>query len=106
MTRKIVVSRDAEVDLILIWVYYAEKSALAAQRVREEIASKYDLLLQYPQLGRSRDEVRKGLRSFSIGNYVVFYREIDNGIQIVRVLHGAQDVSGVFLPPDEETPSV
>ncbi len=104
MKRRLVISRDAETDLILIWVYHAEKSERAAQRIRNEIASRYDLLLEHPRMGRSREEVRAGFRSFPVGNYVIFYRELEDGIEIVRVLHGAQDVSGVF-PSEEEPPS-
>jgi toxin ParE1/3/4 len=99
--RRLVISRNAETDLILIWVYYAEKSERAAQRIRQEIVSKYNLLLQFPLAGRNRDELQAGLRSLPVGNHIIFYREIEDGIEIVRVLHGAQDVLGIFSPEDE-----
>ncbi len=76
MIRRLVVSRDAETDLTLIWVYYAEKSDRAARRVRREISSKYSLLLEFPGMGRNRDELRQGLRSFPVGGYIIFYREL------------------------------
>lgn len=104
MIRRLIVSRDAEVDLTLIWVYYAEKSERAAKRIRQEISSKYSILLQFPQAGRTRDEIQKGLRSFPVGNYVIFYREIEDGIEIVRVLHSAQDTQGFFLSDEEIEP--
>ena len=37
-----------------------------------------------------------GLQSFSIGNYVVFYREIKDGIDVIRVLRSSRDVEGIF----------
>ena len=40
MIRRLIISRDAEADLTLIWVYHAEKSERAAKRIRQEIASK------------------------------------------------------------------
>ena len=101
MRRRLVISRSAETDLILIWVYHAEKSEHAAQRIRQEIVSKYELLLQFPHSGRSRDELQVGLRSLPIGSYIIFYREIEDGIEIVRALHGAQDVFGEFSQEDE-----
>ncbi len=109
MIRRLVISRDAETDLTLIWVYYAERSERAAKRIRYEISSNYDLLLQFPSMGRRREELRKGLRSFPVDDYVIFYRELTDGIEVLRVLHGAQDVAGVFsfeedteeLPPIE-----
>ena len=101
MIRRLVISRDAETDLTLIWVYYAERSERAAKRIRYEISSNYQLLLQFPSMGRKREEIRKGLRSFPIGDYVIFYRELADGIEVLRVLHGAQDVTGVFPSEDD-----
>lgn len=101
MIRRLVISRDAETDLTLVWVYHAEKSERAAKRIRYDISSKYALLLQFPGMGRRRDEVRSGLQSFPVSNYIIFYREIIDGIEIVRVLHGAQDVSGAFETDEE-----
>jgi toxin ParE1/3/4 len=43
-------------------------------------------------LGRSREEVAPGLRSFPFGRYVIFYEVMPDGIAIVRVLHGARDL--------------
>jgi toxin ParE1/3/4 len=37
-----------------------------------------------------------GLRSFPVGNYVVFYRIVPEGIELVRVLHGARDLRRLF----------
>ena len=37
-----------------------------------------------------------GLRSWSVGNYVIFYRQVSTGIDIVRVLHGARDIEALF----------
>jgi len=54
------------------------------------------LLADNPGLGRARDELRPGLRSFSAGRFLIFYRPLDNGIQVVRVVHGARDIGGLF----------
>jgi toxin ParE1/3/4 len=39
---------------------------------------------------------RCGLRSHPVGNYVIYYREMKTGIEIVRVIHGARDVAKAF----------
>ena len=101
MKRRLAISSNAETDLLLIWVYYAEKSERAATRIRREIVSRYNLLLQFPEAGRSREELQAGLRSLPIGNHMIFYREIEDRIEIVRVLHRAQDIQGVFVLDDE-----
>ncbi|MGV8092914.1 MAG: type II toxin-antitoxin system RelE/ParE family toxin [Mangrovibacterium sp.] len=45
-----------------------------------------------PELGRKRDEIRKGLRSFVKGSHTIFYRVLKSHIRIVRILHGCRDI--------------
>jgi toxin ParE1/3/4 len=47
-------------------------------------------------MGRVRDELLPGLRSFAMPPYVIFYEVIDDGVAIVRVLHGARDADSQF----------
>ncbi len=54
------------------------------------------LLAEYPDSGRMRDEVRKGLMSFAYQKHIVFYRIMKYGIRIVRVLHGSMDIPKQF----------
>lgn len=94
--RELLVSRAAEADLLEIWSYYFENSGQAADRVVDEITEKYDLLLEFPFMGRRRMEFGSGYRSLAVGNYVIFYRVSDKMLEISRVLHGARDLAGVF----------
>ena len=41
----------------------------------------------------ARDELRKGLRSARHGRYLIFFLETSDEVQIVRVLHGARDLT-------------
>jgi plasmid stabilization system protein ParE len=34
-----------------------------------------------------------GLRSFAVGNYVIFYAARSDGVEIVRVMNGRQDIA-------------
>ncbi len=45
-----------------------------------------------PGLGRKRDEIKNGLRSFVKESHIIFYRVLKNHIRIVRILHGSRDV--------------
>jgi hypothetical protein len=47
-------------------------------------------------MGRLRPELAPHLRSFPIGNYVIFYRLTQEGIEVARVLHGARDIDALF----------
>ncbi len=49
-----------------------------------------------PYLGRQRDELRAGMRSFPLGNYLVFYRVQEDAVLILRVLHGRRDIDALF----------
>lgn len=49
-------------------------------------------LVDYPELGRARPEIRVGLRSFAYRNHVIFYRILESHIRVVRVLHGSRDL--------------
>lgn len=83
---------SAEEDAAEIWDYIAEDSEAAADRVLELVDAQFTLLAQYPKMGRERPELADGLRSFPVGRYVVFYRPLPDGIEVVRVLHASRDV--------------
>ena len=43
-------------------------------------------------LGRARPELRPDIRSFPFGNYVIFFRYLDNAFEVVNVLEGHRDI--------------
>ena len=47
-------------------------------------------------MGAKRDELMPGLRSFPVGDYLVFYRVADRGIEIIRVVSGYRDLPALF----------
>jgi len=49
-----------------------------------------------PNIGRHRDELLSGLRSFPTGNYLIFYIPLEDGIDVVRILNGARDIEALF----------
>jgi len=90
------VSGAAQTDLDEIWYYIAEDNFEAADRLLVAIVSRFPKLASMPEPGPRRDELSSGLRSFAVGNYVIFYRRFENGIEIARVLHGARDFPPLF----------
>lgn len=87
---------EAEEDLIGIWFYIATDNPKAADGLLEEIEAKFVLLSEQPQLGPVRPDIAPGLRYFPVGNYLILYREIKNGIEAVRVVHGARRLTNLF----------
>jgi toxin ParE1/3/4 len=63
------------------------------------------LLAKRPTSGRLRTSRLPGLRNMrwlpvkGFPNYLVFYRPILRGIEVVRVLHGARDIAAQFKEP-------
>jgi len=86
-------------DLSEIWSYVAEDSVSNADRFAARIDKAFTLLARRPGLGRARHELYPSLRSFVVRKYVVFYLPLANGIDVIRVLHGARDIETIF---DEE----
>lgn len=83
-------------DLIEIWDYIADDSVENADRFLDELDETIRRLGQHPGMGRQREELAPGIRSFPYQRYVIFYTADSNSVVIVRVLHGARDVEGGF----------
>ena len=86
----------AELDLLDIWNYIADDSPDRADDFLDRIESKLMTLAQNSGLGRKRTELLPNLRSFPIDIYVVFYQQIDGGIDVIRLLHGSRDIEKTF----------
>ena len=88
----------AEADVLEIWDYIAADGIAAADRWVDRLDKQFRVLAMQPMMGRARDELAPGVRSFPFGRYVVFYLPLDGGIDVVRVLHGARDIDAAFNP--------
>jgi toxin ParE1/3/4 len=86
----------AEADLDDLWDYVARDSDSAADALIDTIVEKCRMLANHPEMGERRPELAHDLRSFVVGNYVVFYRSIKDGIEVARVLHSARDINALF----------
>lgn len=87
---------QADEDLIDIWVYIAQDNPDAADHLLDEFEKKFALLAGQPRVGAARSDIAPGLRHFPAGNYLILYRETDDGIEVVRVVHGARRLSNLF----------
>ena len=96
MRRRARLSPAAARDLEEIWLYVAADKPTAADHLIDALSDRCQALALNPHMGRRRDELRPGLRSFSHGRYVIFYRIGDPEVQIVRVLEGERDLPAVL----------
>ncbi|QIR41902.1 type II toxin-antitoxin system RelE/ParE family toxin (plasmid) [Tolypothrix sp. PCC 7910] len=93
------VTKEAKGDLADIWWYVAQNNEPAADAIIDKLMQKFDELLVTPEIGRARTELAPKLRSIPVGKYLIFYRPIAEGIEIVRVIHGARDIESLFEEP-------
>jgi toxin ParE1/3/4 len=92
MTR-VVLTDAARQDQLEIWLYIAADNPDAADRLLDEIDRTLRLLAGAPGLGRARDDIVPGLHCFPVGNYLILYEVIPEGINVVRLVHGARQLS-------------
>ena len=92
------ISPEARDDLDHIHAYISGDNPDAADDVLESAFSTFENLSRMPSMGREREfksSQLSGLRSFTIQgfrNYLIFYRENQNGIEVVRVVHAARNL--------------
>lgn len=91
-----IISPAAIADLDDITDYFAERNINAGEQLLDEFSKKYRYLTQFPLMGRSYSEIRPYLRGIPMKNYIVFYRVINDGIEIMRVIKGDRDLETIF----------
>ena len=92
-------SSETEDDLDELWYYIATQSGSAeiADRLVDAITRRFFLLSGYPEAGRKRDhDLRPGVRTFPVGEYLIAYRLDGSDVLILRVLRGSRDVEALL----------
>lgn len=89
-------SPAARADLIAIGEHIAEQNPAAATRFVVALERRCRQLSRTPHLGPARPEIRYDLRLLTFRAYVILYRIELNDVEIVRVVHGARDIPGLF----------
>ena len=83
---------QADLDLDSIWNFIAADDIRAAERQIDRIGKVFQMLVENPLAGRERPELRKELRSFPVGSYMIFYTAVSDGVEIIRVMNSRQDI--------------
>ena len=93
---ELIISDQAKEDLTEIWLYIAGDSPLAADKFLDLLYEKCRLLCDSPGIGRVRNELLPGVRSYPVKRYVVFYRVNSKAVEVVRILSGYRDIDILF----------
>ncbi len=81
-------------DLNDIWSYtYMRWSVDQADKYYNLIINEFESIVANPLSGKSIDHIKEGYRSSQVKSHLVFYRIMDNTIEIVRILHQRMDIA-------------
>lgn len=97
--RNYVIAPAAIQDLDEITDYYAVHNLDVGDRLLDEFAKKCRYLTQFPMIGRSYRGIRPDLRGLPMQGYIVFYRLVNGGVEIMRVMRGDRDLEALFTEP-------
>ena len=79
-------------DLEEIWFFVAQDDPVAADRWLDTVEEKLGLIAGNPLMGVARPDIAPELRYYPVGHYLLLYRLVAGGIEVVRVVHGARDL--------------
>ncbi|PCJ34929.1 MAG: plasmid stabilization protein ParE [Cellvibrionales bacterium] len=75
-------------DMEATWLYsLAQWGAQQAERYIDDVTEAFEFLATSPKAGLNYENIRTGYRKHPIIRHVIYYRETDYGIEVIRVLH-------------------
>ena len=97
------VSRDAELDLRSIFLTGMDLfGPRQADNYRDALKRQFDLLAQFPDMARPREDWPESVRAFPHGSHVILYEKDEQGIMILRIRHSREDwLNDPLGEPDE-----
>jgi toxin ParE1/3/4 len=117
MSKTIHRRQNVRQDLVDAFRYLARQAGFrVAHRFFTQTEATFTRLAGMPGLGTCYEhdhEALAGVRYFPVSrfrNYIIFYRPAAEGIEIIRVLHGARDIASILLEEigvddgDDQTP--
>ena len=86
----------ASQDLNELADYFAKNNVEAGERFFQAFARKCQQLVIFSNSGKSYETIRPELRGLSLEGYIIFYRVLDDGIEVLRVLSGRRNFQSLF----------
>lgn len=94
--KRYVINVLASQDLNKIADYFTTNNIEVGERFFQDFARRCQQLVNFPNLGRSYTEILPDLRGLPLNGYIIFYRILDDGIEILRVVSGRRDLPPLF----------
>ncbi len=88
-----VISKKAVADLEEIWFYTADKWSVGqADRYYNLLFDEIHYICKNINAGKSMEHVRRGYRASKVKSHLIFYRVVNETIEVIRILHERMDV--------------
>ncbi len=82
----------AEADLVEVWLQVADDGGNdRADQYISRLQEICELIASQPSMGVAREDIAKGVRSFPVDRYVIFYEQHGLTLSVLRVWHTAQN---------------
>lgn len=88
-----ILSEKALEDINAIWIYTAEHwSVEQADRYYNAIFDEIEYSIQNYDMARDFGKIRTSYKYVKVKSHLIFFKEINNEIEVVRVLHERMDI--------------
>ncbi len=107
MTSRVIIRPAADRDLDEQAEYYWSRSPKTAIRWYDATAETFMFLAENPLIGIMRETAKpalQGIRTWPIPGFerhIIFYRPVEEGVEVLRVIHGARDLDRILESPEE-----
>lgn len=91
-----IIAPSASQDLNNIAEYFLKVNVRTGEKFFLKFNHKCQQLIQFPYLGRPYSHIKPSLRGLSLEGYIIFYRFIDETLEILRIVNGRQDLKALF----------
>lgn len=94
--RRETLTADARQELREIWATIAEDNEPAADRIIDRLYEAFSKLAEYPLFGHAESDLGAQIRSWPVSRYMIYYRPIESGVEILHIYDGARDIPRLF----------
>jgi len=92
------ITKKAVADLDEIWHHTVEKWSLRqADRYYSLIFDEIHYICEHPASARPMDHIRAGYRASKVKSHLIFYRLVDETIEIIRILHERMNIDNRMI---------
>ncbi len=95
--KPVVFAPAARADLLAIGLYIAEDNPVRAESFVAELEALAARIGERPASFPEKREISAGLRGATHGRYLILFRDLPEAVRIVRIVHGARDLSSLGM---------